>query len=119
MNSFLASRGVSPIRYTMVTPWEEAAEGTKRFHIRKVRKVVMVALGEIVPYSAEIFLDCLKTSKEDEEDINSTLTEVLVECYENAGHWSSRRQLLSIMADKASFKVVKKWILNNNNNNNN
>ena len=78
----------------------------------------MVALGEIAPYSAEIFLDCLKTSKEDEEDIDSTLMEVLVECYENVGHWSSRRQLLSIMAGKASFKVVKKWILNNNNNNN-
>ena len=32
---------------------------------------------------------------------------VLVECYQNASHWSTRRQILSIMADKVSFKVVK------------
>lgn len=57
-----------------------------------------------------MLLDCLEISKED--DIDTTLTRVLTECYENAGHWSSRRQLLSIMADKARFKVVKKWIPN-------
>ena len=112
LNLFLASRGVSPIRYAMVTPWEEAAERTKRFHTRKARKVVIAALEEIAPHSAEMLLDCLKSSKEDEEDIDSTLMGILVECYENAGHWSTRRQLLSIMADKVSFKVVKAWIPN-------
>ena len=56
-NSSLASRGVSLIRYTMVTPQEEAAERTKRFHIRKARKVVIAASEEIVPYSAEVLLE--------------------------------------------------------------
>ena len=94
LNFSLAFRGVSPIRYTMVTPWEKAAERTKRFPIRKARKVVITALEEIAPYSAEMWLDCFKTSKEDEEDIDSTLMGLLSECYENAGHWNSRRQLL-------------------------
>ena len=54
LNFSLAFRGVSPIRYTMVTPWEKAAERTKRFPIRKARKVVITALEEIAPYSAEM-----------------------------------------------------------------
>ncbi|KAK2552763.1 hypothetical protein P5673_025916 [Acropora cervicornis] len=43
LNSFLASRDISPICYSMITPWEEAAERTK-FHTRKARKVVIAAL---------------------------------------------------------------------------
>ena len=39
-----------------------------------------------------------------------TLTEALTDCYNNAGHWSTRRQILSILAGKISFKMLKKWI---------
>ena len=59
-----------------------------------------------------MLLNSLQSSKEDERDIDSTLMGVLVECYQNASHWSTRRQILSIMADKVSFKVVKTWIPN-------
>ena len=96
----------------MVTPWEEAAEKTKRFHRRKARQVVFAALEEIAPNSAKMLLDCLQSSNKDADDIDSTLLGVLVECYQNAGHWSTRRQLLSIMADKVSFKVLKTWLPN-------
>lgn len=112
LNLFLASRDISPIRHVMVTPWEEAAERTKRFHRRKARQVVFAALEEIAPNSAEMLLACVQSSNEDASDIDSTLLEVLVECYQNAGHWSTRRQLLSIMADKVSFKVLKTWLPN-------
>ena len=73
LNSFLASRDISPIRYSMITPWEEAAERTKRFHTRKARKVVIAALEEIAPHSAEMLLNSLQSSKEDERDIDSIL----------------------------------------------
>ena len=112
LNLFLASRDISPIRHVMVTPWEEAAERTKRFHRCKARQVVFAALEEIAPNSAEMLLDCLKSPNEDTGDIDSTLFGVLVECYQSAGHWSTRRQLLSIMADKVSFKVLKTWLPN-------
>ena len=112
LNLFLASRDISPIRHVMVTPWEEAAERTKRFHRRKARLVVFAALQEIAPNSAEMLLNCLQSSNEDASDIDSTLLEVLVECYQNAEHWSMRRQLLSVMADKVSFKVLKTWLPN-------
>ena len=79
-----------------------------------MRQVVIAALEEIAPHSAEMLLNSLQSSnyKEDERDIDSTLMGVLVECYQNASHWSTRRQILSIMADKVSFKVVKTWIPN-------
>ena len=109
---FLASRDISPIRYSMITPWDEAAERTKRFHTRKARQVAITALEEIAPQSADMLLSSLQSSKDDERDIDSTLMGVLVECYQNASHWSTRRQILSIMADKVSFKVVNTWIPN-------
>ncbi|PFX13000.1 hypothetical protein AWC38_SpisGene22960 [Stylophora pistillata] len=77
LNLFLASRDISPSRHVMVTPWEEAAERTKRFHRRKTRQVVFAALEEIAPNSA---------SNEDASDIDSTLLGILVECYQSAGH---------------------------------
>ena len=33
--------------------------------------------------------------------------EALAECYRNANNWQTRRQILSIMADKVSFKTLK------------
>jgi len=92
----------------MITPWDEAVERTKRFHTRKARQVVIAALEEIAPHSADVLLNALQSSKEDERAIDSTLIGVLVECYENAGYWRTHRQILSIMADKVSFKVVKR-----------
>ena len=94
----------------MITPWDEAAKRTKRFHTRKARQVVITALEEIAPQSADMLLSSLQSSKDDERDIDSTLMGVLVECYQNASHWSTRRQILWIMADKVSSKVV--WIPN-------
>ncbi|CAH3122867.1 unnamed protein product, partial [Pocillopora meandrina] len=81
----------------MITPWDEAAERTKRFHTRKARQVVNAALEEIAPQSAEILLDSVQSCKEDKCDIDSTLMGVLVECYENA---------------LQRFKEVKRWIPN-------
>ena len=65
----------------MITPWEEGAERTKRFHTHKARKVVIAALEEIAPDSAEMLLNSLQSSKEHERDIDSTLMGVPVECY--------------------------------------
>ena len=48
----------------MITPWDEAAERTKRFHTRKARQVVIAALEETAPQSAEILLDSVKSCKD-------------------------------------------------------
>ena len=51
LNSLLASRGVSHPLYNGI-PWEEPAERTEQFHIRKARKAVIASLEEIAPYGA-------------------------------------------------------------------
>ena len=38
LNTFLESREVSPIRYTLRTSWNETSDRTKRQHVRKARQ---------------------------------------------------------------------------------
>lgn len=110
LNVFLASRDVSPIRRVMTTTWSEAAERTKRFHVRKARQVVQATLEEIAPQSAEELMNELHAASKESDEMDSTLLDALVECYSNATHWSSQRQILSIMADKVSFSTLQTWI---------
>ena len=46
------------------------------------------------------------------EDADLALLESLVECYNNATQWDTRRQILSIMVDKVSFKSLQRLIPN-------
>ena len=120
LNAFLASRDVSPVRNQLKKPWNSAAERTQRYHTRKARQVVTAALEEIAPQDAENLWNSLVKSKtamqqfstEEEEkgSLDVTLIDALAECYNNANHWSTRRQILSIIADKVSFKTLQRWI---------
>lgn len=79
--------------------------------MRKARQVVVATLEEIAPNNSEMLLRAIKESQlDDDEDMDCSLLEALAECYENASHWNSRRQILSIFADKVSFKTIQKWI---------
>ena len=92
----------------MVTAWDKAAGRTKRHYLRKARQVVFAALEEIAPNNSEMLLKAIKEKQlGEDEDIDYTLLEALTECYENASHWSCRRQILSIFADKVRvfFKI--------------
>lgn len=110
LNVFLAARDISPIRFQLAAPWHEAAERTKRRHARKAKQVVFAALEEIAPGSPEMLLNSLQSSAEEDEGVDTSLMDALVECFNNASHWSVRRQILSIMADKVSFSALKKLI---------
>ena len=69
-------------------------------------------LNEIVPGETETLLSSLVKSELEESATDSSLMECLAECYNNVDHWSSQRQILSIMADKVNFKDLQRWILN-------
>ena len=91
-------------------PWDMASDRTQRFHIRKAKQVVDAALGEIAPQDAEKLWISLVQSKvaaqqTNDEVIDFKLADALAECYKNAGHWGSRRQILSIKADKMDFET--------------
>ena len=113
LNNFLAARDVSPIRTSMKVSWDEASGRTKRHYLRKAKQVVFATLEEMAPNNSEMLFRAMKEKQLDgDESTDSTLLEALAACYENASHWSSRRQILSIFADKVSFKTIKQWLPN-------
>ena len=73
--------------------------------------MVTAALEEIAPQDTENLWNSLVKSKiamqqsssEGEEPFDVTLIDALAECYNNASHWSTRRSILSIIADKDSI----------------
>ena len=113
LNCFLAARDVSPVRSVMKIPWDEAAGRTKRHYLRKARQVVFATLEEIAPNNSDSLLRAVKERQlNDDGGTDYFLLEALAECYENASHWSSRRQILSIFADKVNFRTIQQWIPN-------
>ena len=111
MNIFLASRDVSPIRTCMTIPWDTAAERTKRRYVRKGKQVALAALEELAPQNSEILFSAIQSERQkNADDMDSSLLEAMVEYYENCNHWSSRRQMLSIIADKVRFATLQKWL---------
>ena len=118
LNELLVSRDISPIRSKLSTTWHLTTERTKRHYIRKARQAVHAVIEEIVPEDINSLWEALMSSQEtalqlplDTKDhADTTLIEALTECYNNASHWSTRRQILSILADKVSFKTLKEWI---------
>ena len=110
LNAFLRSRDVSPIRHSLTLPWDQASERTKRFHTRKAQHVVDACLKEIAPEDADMLFFSLKRTQTTESSVDHTLMEALSECYKNSSSWSTRRQILSTMADKLSFKDLRCWI---------
>lgn len=117
LNSFLRSRDVSPIRYTLKTPWNDASGRTRRLHERKAKQVVSAVLGEIAPNDPDLLWESMMSSKQNEtgnhtcsSGLDKELMYTLANCYKNANDWDSRRQILSIMADKVSLATIKQWI---------
>ena len=46
-----------------------------------------------------------------ESDVDETLMAALSECYGAASNWATRRQILSIMADKVRYKTLPNYVL--------
>ena len=120
LNEYLHSRDASPIRSRLNTPREIANERTRRYYIRKAGQGVTAIMEDIAPNSpAQLFqATCssqaiqraLSNDEETETTVNETMLEAFADCYHAAGSWETRRQILSIMADKLSFKKLKRWI---------
>lgn len=112
LNEYLGSRDISPIRYQLRTPWETTSSRTKRYHTRKAKQIIDAALKEIAPQDTDKLWTALAKSQSGEKDgsQDTVLLDLLKECYMNADHWSTRRQILSIMADKVPFEKLRKWI---------
>ena len=121
LNTFLESREVSPVRYTLRTPWIETSDRTKQQHVLKARQAVSAVLSEVAPHdpgqlwhtlsklqvTQQLFLADAESGTGSTDE---TLLDALASCYKNADQWDTHQQILSIMADKASFTKIQQWI---------
>ena len=119
LNEFLDSRDVSPVRHTLTVPWDEASERTRRRHLHKAQQALGAVLEDVAPKQSETLRYSLvpslnqqfsADSESEDKDVDNVLVNALTECYSNASAWDTRRQILSIMADKVTFQALKKWI---------
>ena len=116
LNTFLETRDISPVRFPLTTQWKEAASHrTRRRHLRKANQALDAVLDKVAPNQSRQLWKSLVASKTSDENrtgnerepVDEVLMEALAECYRNANNWQTRRQILSIMADKVSFKTLK------------
>ena len=112
LNRFLQVRDISPIRHTLTVPWNEAQSRTKRRYFRKAGQCVSAVLDVLAPQDSKCLWGELCESKGNlgitgvKRRQDSELLDAFAESYLNAQHWSTRRQILSMLADKLSFKEV-------------
>ena len=110
-NGYLEACGNEPVQRM------DKTDRSKRRHLQQARESVLAVLNTLAPHSVGQFRKALvsrSSGLEDENfedpDISNSdreLMEALSECYMNANDWSTRRQMLSIMADKLKFKELK------------
>ena len=120
LNKYLVSRDVSPVRSQLHIQWERASERTKRYYTRKAGQGVAAVVKDIAPNetgplyrtlcSSDALHKQLSSDEDSEADVDETLMEALGECYQAASHWGTRRQILSIMADKVRYSKLLRYI---------
>ena len=122
LNRFLQIRDISPVRNPSSVSWKTANERTKRRYLRKARQSISAVLDVIAPGASEELWSELcerhmqAVSKESQNEGVSRsekevkLLEAFAESYFNAQHWSTRRQILSLMADKLSLHELREFI---------
>jgi len=120
LKEFLDSRDISPVRHTVTVTWDDASERTLRRHLPKAQQAVGAVLEGVAPKQSEKLWYSLvpslnekfsPQSESEDTDVDNVVMNALTECYSNASAWDTRRQILSIMADKFTFQTLKKWIL--------
>ena len=121
-NEFLESKDISPVRYPTTVPWSEASTRTQRRHVRKARQAVGAVLEEVAPHQSGKLWKTLITyrsleqedsssSEEDADvDVDEVLMSALADCYNNCSTWQVRRQIVSMVADKFTFRTIRRWI---------
>ena len=120
LNRFLQLRDVSPVRHTLSVQWNTAHERTKRIHLRKAQQCISAMLDVLSPEkSQELWRElcdrhavCSESQVvvEGRSEKETELLNAFAESYLNAQHWSTRRQILSLMADKLSLREMREFI---------
>ena len=101
-------------------PWNTAQKRTKRRHLRKAEQLVFAMLDVTAPENSRELCKELcnrQTACKERQDLGEGRSEkemellgAFAESYLNAQHWSTRRQILSLMADKLTLKELREFI---------
>ena len=120
LNRCLHLRDVSPIRHTLSVQWNTAHERTKRRYLRKAKQCISATLDVLAPENSQDLWTELCDSHavcsesqvvvEGRSEKVTELPNAFAESYLNAQHWSTRRQMLSLLADKLSLKEMREFI---------
>ena len=122
LNDFLKLSDQKPVLSSLKKPWKETDQRNQRRYLKYAKDGIRAVIDVIAPQTenasslwAEVKqTDIYGTATSDQQSQLSTedhqLLEALAECYENAEHWATRRQILSIMAEKVSFKELQQFI---------
>ena len=118
LNEFLRSCNVDTIE-PWRKRWQNISTATKKRHVSKTSSFVAAALNVIAPGDADELWTALKASNSVEKALQTNeletpedrkYLEALALSYENASTWETRRQILSVLADKVTFKKIQSYI---------
>ncbi|KAI8493831.1 hypothetical protein Bbelb_281780 [Branchiostoma belcheri] len=101
----------------LTVPWTEASQRTQRFHLQQASEAVSTVLQVLAPEDSYSLWKYLRESRLTDvalgmggSAIEMELLNSLVECYKCANQSFTRRQILSIMADKYSFTDLERLL---------
>ena len=111
----------SPVMSSLNTTWDDVSDTQQRYYIRKAKETIVTSLSVITPGQEELVWKALQTEvlldpnrdnqgKRKRFDPNSGLVDILVKAYEQAGHWQTKRQILSLFADDFSRAELQEMI---------
>ena len=111
----------SPLMSTLNTTWDDVSDTQQRYCVRKAKETIATTLSVITPGQEELVWKALQTEvlldpnrdnqgKRKRFDPNSGLVDILVKAYEQAGHWQTKRQILSLFADDFSRVELQEMI---------
>lgn len=115
INNLLSLAGHGPITRTFHVGWVYATPKTQKYYTSTMNEVVNSVLEIIAPNDAGLLWSDLNASPSinnwyNEPRTESSLLTVLIESYKQATHSSTRKNILSVMADKLSFNDLQKLI---------
>ena len=96
---------VSPIQSTLNTEWSDISERQRNYYTRKAKEVIDTTLSTLAPgQESELWDSVLRAKKQDSSSYEDRLKKLygetvlsnLIDAYNQAQTWSTRRQILSL-----------------------
>ena len=109
LEDYLRTRGISPICSQLQRPWEEASKRTRHYYMGMAGQGLSTLLHDIAPSDSGSLFKAVHSCGVI-HSVDETMMSTLAEYYHAADSWETRRQVLSIMADKLTLNQLRHWI---------